>query len=162
EQMATQEQWKKIQEIEIYIPPGPRLGQVVIEAQRVGKAYGDNVLMADMNFSLPPGGIIGVIGPNGAGKTTLFRMITGQEKPDSGQFKIGESVKLAYIEQTRDVLGTEQSVWQAISDGQEFIQLGTQRANSRAYVSRFGFTGTDQSRSVGALSGGEQIGRAHV
>jgi ATPase subunit of ABC transporter with duplicated ATPase domains len=117
--------------------------------------------MSDMNFSLPPGGIIGVIGPNGAGKTTLFRMITGDENPDAGQFKVGESVKLAYIEQTRDVLGTEQSVWQAISDGNEFIQLGTQRVNSRAYVSRFGFTGTDQSRSVGTLSGGER-GRIHL
>src|SRR3954469_1343381 len=123
EQMAAQEQSKKIQEIEIYIPPGPRLGKVVIEAKNVTKAYGDNVLMQDVSFSLPPGGIIGVIGPNGAGKTTLFRMITGVEKPDSGEFKIGESVKLAYIEQTRDVLGTEQSVWQAISDGQEMMPL---------------------------------------
>src|SRR4051812_21404359 len=161
EQMAAQEQAKKIQEIEIYIPPGPRLGQVVIQAQNVNKAFGDNVLMADMNFDLPPGGIIGVIGPNGAGKTTLFRMITGAEKPDSGTFKIGDSVKLAYIEQTRDVIGTEQSVFNAITDGQDFIQLGTQKVNSRAYVSRFGFTGTDQSRSVGTLSGGER-GRIHL
>ena len=161
EQMAAAEQAKKIQEIEIYIPPGPRLGQVVVEAKKITKAYGDNVLMQDVSFSLPPGGIIGVIGPNGAGKTTLFKMITGVEKPDSGEFKIGESVKLAYIEQTRDVLGTEQSVWQAISDGQEMMQLGTQKVNSRAYVSRFGFTGTDQSRSVGTLSGGER-GRIHL
>ena len=161
EQMAAQEQAKKITEIEIYIPPGPRLGQIVIQAQNVNKAFGDNVLMADMNFSLPPGGIIGVIGPNGAGKTTLFRMITGDQKPDSGTFKIGDSVKLAYIEQTRDVLGTEQSVFNAITDGQEFMQLGTQKINGRAYVSRFGFTGTDQSRSVGTLSGGER-GRIHL
>jgi ATP-binding cassette ChvD family protein len=161
EQMAAQEQAKKVQEIEIYIPPGPRLGQVVVEAKKISKAYGDNVLMQDVSFSLPPGGIIGVIGPNGAGKTTLFRMITGQEKPDSGDFKIGDSVKLAYIEQTRDALGTDQSVWQAISDGQELMQLGTQKVNSRAYVSRFGFTGTDHSRAVGTLSGGER-GRIHL
>jgi sulfate-transporting ATPase len=161
EQMAAQEQAKKITEIEVYIPPGPRLGTVVIQAQNIFKAYGDNVLMSDVSFALPPGGIIGVIGANGAGKTTLFRMITGHEKPDRGDFKIGESVKLAYIEQTRDVLGTEQSVWQAISDGQEFMPLGTQKVNSRAYVSRFGFTGTDQSRSVGTLSGGER-GRIHL
>jgi ATP-binding cassette ChvD family protein len=161
EQMAAQEQAKKIQEIEIYIPPGPRLGQLVIQAQKVNKAFGENVLMADMNFSIPPGGIVGVIGPNGAGKTTLFRMIIGQEKPDAGSFKVGDSVKLAYIEQSRDALGETQSVWQAISDGQEFIQLGTQRVNSRAYVSRLGFTGTDQSRSVGTLSGGER-NRVHL
>ncbi len=161
ERMAAEEQSKKIAEVEIYIPPGPRLGQLVIEAQNVTKAYGDNVLMQGMSFSLPPGGIIGVIGPNGAGKTTLFRMITLQEKPDSGQIKIGESVKLAYVEQSRDSLGETQSVWQALSDGQEFIQLGTQRVNSRAYTSRFGFTGTDQSRSVGTLSGGER-NRIHL
>ena len=161
ERMAAEEQSKKVQEIEIYIPPGPRLGQRVIEAEKVSKGYGDKVLMQEMSLSLPPGGIIGVIGPNGAGKTTLFRMITGQEQPDSGSFKLGESVKLAYIEQSRDVLGDEQSTWQAISDGQEFIMLGTQRVNSRAYVSRFGFTGTDQSRSVGTLSGGER-NRVHL
>src|SRR5687768_12530798 len=152
ERMAAEEQAKKIAEIEIFIPPGPRLGQVVIEAQKVKKAFGDNVLMQDMTFALPPGGIIGVIGPNGAGKTTLFRMITGQDKPDDGKIKLGESVKLAYVEQSREALGETQSVWQALSDGQEFIQLGTQRVNSRAYVSQFGFKGTDQSRSVGTLS----------
>jgi energy-dependent translational throttle protein EttA len=161
ERMASEEQAKKIQEIEIFIPPGPKLGQLVIQAQNVTKAYGENVLMQDVSFSLPPGGIIGVIGPNGAGKTTLFKMITGQEKPDGGTFKVGESVKLAFIEQSRDVLGTEQSVWQAISDGLEFIQLGTQKVNSRSFVTRFGFTGTDQSRSVGTLSGGER-GRVHL
>ena len=161
ERMAAEEQSKKVAEIEIYIPPGPRLGQLVIEAIGVRKAFGDNLLMADMNFSLPPGGIIGVIGPNGAGKTTLFRMITGQEKPDAGSFKIGDSVKLAYVEQSRDALGDTQSVWQALSDGQEFIMLGTQRVNSRAYTARFGFKGTDQSRSVGTLSGGER-NRIHL
>ncbi len=161
EQMAAQEQARKIQEIEIYIPPGPRLGNLVIQAENVSKSFGDNVLYQNMNFSLPPGGIVGVIGPNGAGKTTLFRMITGKEKPDSGSIRIGESVKLTYVEQSRDTLGTEQSVWQALSDGQEFIMLGSQKVNSRAYVSRFGFTGTDQSRSVGTLSGGER-NRIHL
>jgi ATP-binding cassette ChvD family protein len=161
EQMAAQEAQKKVAEIDIYIPPGPKLGQLVIEAQNLSKAYGDNVLLDKVNFSLPPGGIVGIIGPNGAGKTTLFRMITGAEKPDSGAIKIGESVKLSYVEQTRETLGTEQSVWQAISDGQEFIQLGNAKINSRSYVTRFGFTGTDQSRSVGTLSGGER-GRIHL
>jgi ATP-binding cassette ChvD family protein len=161
ERMAAEEQSKKVAEIEIYIPPGPRLGQLVIEAKNVNKAFGDRVLMQDMSFSLPPGGIIGVIGPNGAGKTTLFRMITGQEKPDAGEFKLGDSVKLAYVEQSRESLGDTQSVWQALSDGQEFIMLGSQRVNSRAYTARFGFTGTDQSRSVGTLSGGER-NRIHL
>jgi ATP-binding cassette ChvD family protein len=161
ERMAAEEQSKKAAEIEIFIPPGPKLGQKVIEAKSVTKAYGDNVLMADMSFSLPPGGIIGVIGPNGAGKTTLFRMIIGTEKPDRGEFKLGESVKLAYVEQSREALGQSQSVWQAISDGVEFMQLGSTRVNSRAFVNRFGFTGTDQSRAVGTLSGGER-NRIHL
>jgi energy-dependent translational throttle protein EttA len=117
--------------------------------------------MQDVSFTLPPNAIVGIIGPNGAGKTTLFRIITGQEKPDGGTIRLGESVKLAYVEQSRDELGTEQSVWQALSDGQEFIQLGTTRVNSRAYVNRFGFTGTDHSRSVGTLSGGER-NRVHL
>jgi ATP-binding cassette ChvD family protein len=161
EAMAAQEQAKKIQEMEIYIPPGPKLGQLVIEAKHLNKSFGDRVLMQDVNFSLPPGGIVGIIGPNGAGKTTLFRMIVGQDRPDGGELRVGESVQLTYIEQSRDVLGTEQSVWQAISDGEEFIQLGTQRVNSRAYVSRFGFAGTDQQRPVGTLSGGER-NRIHL
>ncbi len=161
EAMAAQEQAKKIQEMEIYIPPGPKLGQLVIEAKNLTKRFGERVLMEGVNFSLPPGGIVGIIGPNGAGKTTLFRMIVGQEKPDEGSLRLGESVQLAYIEQSREALGTEQSVWQAISDGQEFIQLGTQRVNSRAYVSRFGFQGTDQQRPVGTLSGGER-NRVHL
>ncbi len=161
EQMAAQEQAKKVAEIEIYIPPGPRLGNLVVEAKGVSKAFGEKVLYQNMSFSLPPGGIVGVIGPNGAGKTTLFRMITGQEKPDAGEIRVGDSVKLTYVEQSRESLGTEQSVWQALSDGQEFIMLGTQKVNSRAYVTRFGFTGTDQSRSVGTLSGGER-NRIHL
>ncbi|HEY1686573.1 MAG TPA: energy-dependent translational throttle protein EttA [Tepidisphaeraceae bacterium] len=161
DQMVAAEQSKKIQEIEIYIPPGPKLGQRVITADQLTKAFGDNLLLDKVSFVLPPNAIVGIIGPNGAGKTTLFKMITGSEKPDAGKVTLGDSVKLAYIEQTRDVLGTEQSVWQAISDGLEFIKLGSQQVNSRAYVSRFGFTGTDQSRSVGTLSGGER-NRVHL
>lgn len=161
ETMLSQDQRKKEQEIEIYIPPGPRLGGKVIEAKKVRKAYGDKVLMNGMEFSLPPGGIVGIIGPNGAGKTTLFRMITGQEKPDSGEFIVGPSVQLAYVEQSRDVLKADQTIWQAISDSQELIKLGNVQVNSRAYVSRFGFTGTDQQKSVGVLSGGER-NRVHL
>ena len=161
EQMAAQEAAKKVQEIEIYIPPGPKLGAKVIVAEKLNKAFGDRVLMSDVNFVIPPNAVVGIIGPNGAGKTTLFRMITGDQKPDSGTLVVGESVKLAYIEQTRDVLGTDRSVWEVISDGQEFIQLGPVRVNSRAYVNRFGFAGTDQQRPVGTLSGGER-NRVHL
>ncbi len=161
EMMASQEQVKKAAEIEIYIPPGPRLGQLVVEADKISKSYGDNLLYENVSFSIPPGSIVGVIGPNGAGKTTLFRMITGEEKPTSGTLRVGDSVKLGYVEQSRDVLGTTQSVWQAITDAKETVQLGTQQVNSRAYVARFGFTGTDQSRSVGTLSGGER-NRVHL
>jgi sulfate-transporting ATPase len=161
EQMAAQEAQKKVAEIDIYIPPGPKLGNLVIEAQGVTKAFGDNVLLDNVSFSLPPGGIVGIIGPNGAGKTTLFRMVIGSEKPDSGVLRVGESVKLAYVEQSRETLGQEQNVWQAISDGVEFIQLGAAKMNSRSYVTRFGFSGTDQSRAVGTLSGGER-GRVHL
>jgi ATP-binding cassette ChvD family protein len=161
EKMANEEASKKVQDIEIYIPPGPKLGRVVIQADSLTKAYGDKLLLENVSFSLPPNSIVGIIGPNGAGKTTLFRMITGHEKPDSGSIRLGESVQLAYVEQQRDVLGTDQSVWQAISDGQDIIKLGNIQANSRAYVSRFGFAGTDQSRSVGTLSGGER-GRVHL
>jgi ATP-binding cassette ChvD family protein len=161
DQMVAQEQAKKVAEIEIYIPPGPKLGQRVITADKLTKGYGEKLLLDKVEFVLPPNSIVGIIGPNGAGKTTLFKMITGAERPDGGDVKLGESVKLAYVEQTRDALGQEQSVWQAISDGQEFFQLGTQKVNSRAYVSRFGFNGTDQSRSVGTLSGGER-NRVHL
>jgi sulfate-transporting ATPase len=133
----------------------------VIEADKIAKSYGDNLLYENVSFSIPPGSIVGVIGPNGAGKTTLFKMITGHEKPDAGTIKVGDSVKLAYLDQSRDALGTTQSVWQAISDGKETIQLGNVQVNSRAYVARFGFTGTDQSRAVGTLSGGER-NRVHL
>ena len=152
---------KSSKELEIYIPPGPRLGNVVIEADNVRKAYGDNILAEGMTFNLPPGGIIGVIGPNGAGKTTLFRMITGQERPDSGTFKIGETVKLAYIDQSRDILDPNKTIWEVISGGDDVIQLGKRQINSRAYVARFNFSGADQQKKVTMISGGER-NRVHL
>ena len=161
ETMVAQDEREKEKELEIYIPPGPRLGQRVIDADHLSKAYGDNVLLGDVSFTLPPNAIVGIIGPNGAGKTTLFRMVTGSEQPDSGELKLGESVKLAYVEQGRDSLGTEQSVWQAISGGAEYMKVGNVSVNSRSYLTRFGFTGTDQSRAVGTLSGGER-NRVHL
>jgi sulfate-transporting ATPase len=161
ETLLNQDIEKRSKELEIYIPPGPRLGDVVIDAQNVTKAYGDNILMENMTFSLPPGGIIGVIGPNGAGKTTLFRMITGQEKPDSGTFRTGETVKLAYVDQSRDVLDPDKSIWEVISGGDDTIQLGRRDVNSRAYVARFNFSGNDQQKKVSMLSGGER-NRVHL
>jgi sulfate-transporting ATPase len=158
--MLADEQDKRSEEIEIFIPPGPRLGNLVIEATRVSKAYGDNLLYEDMDFSLPPGGIVGVIGPNGAGKTTLFRMITNQEKPDSGTIRVGDTVKLAYVDQNRP-LDPGKSIWQEISGGQDLIMLGNREVNSRAYVARFNFSGTDQQKRVGVLSGGER-NRVHL
>jgi ATP-binding cassette ChvD family protein len=161
EELLSRDTEKSFKELEIYIPPGPRLGNVVIEADNVGKAYGDNILIEGMSFSLPPGGIIGVIGPNGAGKTTLFRMITGQEKPDSGAFKIGETVKLAYVDQNRDILDPNKSIWEVISGGDDTIQLGKRQVNSRGYVARFNFSGADQQKKVSTLSGGER-NRVHL
>lgn len=161
EEMLHQETEKRSKELEIYIPPGPRLGDVVIEARNVSKAYGNNLLIEGMSFSLPPGGIIGVIGPNGAGKTTLFRMITEQEQPDGGSFRIGESVKLAYVDQSRDTLDPNKSIWEEISDAKDTIELGKRQVNSRAYVARFNFSGTDQQKKVGTLSGGER-NRVHL
>ncbi len=161
EQLLTQESEKREKDLEIYIPPGPRLGNVVIEADGVTKAYGDNILVENMSFSLPPGGIVGIIGPNGAGKTTLFRMITGGELPDSGSIRIGDSVKLAYVDQSREALDPEKSIWQTIADGQDTIQLGNRQVNSRAYVARFNFSGSDQQKTVGGLSGGER-NRVHL
>ena len=146
---------------EIFIAPGPRLGDLVIEAKDVNKGYGDKLLVDGMTFSLPPGGIVGVIGPNGAGKTTLFRMITGQETPDSGDIRIGETVKLAYVDQSRDALDPNKNIWEMISDGQDIIAIGNRQINSRAYVSRFNFSGTDQQKKVGTLSGGER-NRVHL
>ncbi|WP_026841543.1 energy-dependent translational throttle protein EttA [Citrifermentans bremense] len=161
EDMLNTESEKRGRDLEIYIPPGPRLGGVVVEAENVAKGYGEKLLVEGMEFRLPPGGIVGVIGPNGAGKTTLFRMITGEEKPDSGNFKIGETVKLAYVDQSRDALDPEQTIWEAISGGQEQLQLGKQLVNSRAYVARFNFSGADQQKKLAMLSGGER-NRVHL
>ena len=161
EELLGQNQEKESKTHEIFIAPGPRLGDLVIEAQNVNKGYGDNLLVEGMTFMLPPGGIIGVIGPNGAGKTTLFRMITEQEKPDAGTIRIGNTVKLAYIDQSRDALDPNKSIWEMISDGQDIVNIGTRQINSRAYVSRFNFSGTDQQKKVGTLSGGER-NRVHL
>jgi energy-dependent translational throttle protein EttA len=161
EELLRQQTEARGKELEIYIPPGPRLGKVVIEADNVTKAYGDNILVEGMSFMLPPGGIVGVIGPNGAGKTTLFRMITGMEKPDKGTIRIGDTVKLGYVDQSRDVLDPSKTIWEVITGGQEQIQLGKLLMNSRAYVSRFNFGGTDQQKKVGVLSGGER-NRVHL
>ena len=147
---------EKLAEMQIYIPPGPRLGDVVVEAKNVSKAYGDKLLFENMNFSLPRGGIVGVIGPNGAGKTTLFRLITGQEKPDSGEFVVGPTVKIAYVDQMRDALDPNKTVWEEISGGNEVMMVGNREMNSRAYVSRFNFQGDAQQKKVGDLSGGER------
>ena len=149
------------EELQIVIPPGPRLGDVVVEADQVRKAYGDLLLMEDMSFTVPPGAIVGIIGPNGAGKTTLFRMITGQEGPDDGTLRLGQSVQLAYVEQSRDKLDPEQTVWEAISGGKDTIRLGNREVNSRAYVARFNITGSEQQRKVGELSGGVR-NRVHL
>ncbi|RJR28703.1 MAG: energy-dependent translational throttle protein EttA [Candidatus Latescibacterota bacterium] len=160
ESLLSQESERRGRELEIFIPPGPRLGGVVIQADKVVKAYGDNILMEDMTFSLPPGGIVGVIGPNGAGKTTLFRMITGEEKPDAGTIRLGESVSLAYADQDR-TLDPEKSVWETISEGKDTIPLGSREVNSRAYVARFNFSGADQQKKLSTLSGGER-NRVHL
>src|SRR6516162_5175087 len=161
EVLLSNENEKRAQDLEIFIPAGPRLGQVVIEADQLKKAYGENLLFDDMNFRLPPGGIVGVIGANGAGKTTLFRLITGKENPDAGSIRLGETAKLAYVDQSRDVLDANKSVWQEISDGLDNVQLGSREVNSRAYVARFNFSGSDQQKKVGSLSGGER-NRVHL
>ena len=161
ENLLSQETQKKIREQEIYIPPGPRLGKAVISAEQVSKAFGDRLLFENMNFMLPPGGIVGIIGPNGAGKTTLFKMITGQEQPTSGIISIGDTVKLAYVDQNRDVLPPNKSIWQVIADDQDTIKLGDREINSRAYVARFNFSGSDQQKKTGQLSGGER-NRVHL
>jgi ATP-binding cassette ChvD family protein len=160
ESLLDQESQKRREDLEIPIPPGPRLGNVVIEAEGVSKAYGDRLLIEGMSFKLPPGGIVGVIGPNGAGKTTLFRMIIGQEKPDSGTFRIGETVVLGYVDQSR-ALDPKKSIWEEISGGLDVLKIGPRDVNSRAYVARFNFSGTDQQKKVGALSGGER-NRVHL
>ncbi|RPH79568.1 MAG: energy-dependent translational throttle protein EttA [Nitrospiraceae bacterium] len=160
EELVNQKQDQQAADLEIYIPPGPRLGDVVVEAKGVSKAYGDKVLYENVNFSLPKGGIVGVIGPNGAGKTTMFRMIIGKEKPDSGTIKIGETVKLGYVDQDRS-LEPSKSVYDIISEGHETIQLGKAEVNARAYCARFNFAGTDQQKKVKDLSGGER-NRVHL
>lgn len=156
ESLLSQEHEKSQEELEIFIPPGPRLGELVIEAQDVSKAYGDILLFENLNFNLPRGGIVGVIGPNGAGKTTLFRLITQTETPDAGNFKVGETVKLAYVDQSRDTLDPNKTIFQEICDGQETVMLGNKEVNGRAYVAKFNFSGGDQQKKVGALSGGER------
>ena len=161
ESLLSQESEKREKDLEIYIPPGPRLGDVVIEATHVSKAYGDRLLMDGLTFSIPSGAIVGVIGPNGAGKTTLFRMITGKEPATSGDFRIGDTVLLAYVDQSRDALSPDKAVWEVISDGQDTVTLGNREVNSRAYAARFNFSGTEQQKKVGNLSGGER-NRVHL
>jgi ATP-binding cassette ChvD family protein len=161
EKLLNQDTGERVQKMEIYIPPGPRLGKLVIEAQDVRKAYGDKILVDDLNFSLPPGGIVGIIGPNGAGKTTLFKMITGKEEPDAGTIRVGETVKLCYVDQERDNLDPDKTIWETISEGQEMIWLGTQEINSRAYVGKFNFGGSAQQNKVGEISGGQR-NRVHL
>jgi ATP-binding cassette ChvD family protein len=160
EALLGEESQMRREDLEMHIPPGPRLGQVVIEAEGVSKAYGDRLLVENMTFALPPGGIVGVIGPNGAGKTTLFRMITAQEQPDSGTIRTGETVALAYVDQSR-ALDPEKSIWEEITSGADSLKLGARQVNSRAYVARFNFAGTDQQKKVGMLSGGER-NRVHL
>jgi ATP-binding cassette ChvD family protein len=161
EQLLSEDTTQKIESVEIYIPPGPRLGDVVIEARGLRKAYGDTVLFEDLSFTLPRAGIVGVIGPNGAGKTTLFRMITGQEQPDAGTMKLGETVQLGYVDQSRDSLSADKTVWDEISGGLDELTLGKKTVASRAYVSWFNFKGAQQQRKVGTLSGGER-NRVHL
>ena len=161
EELLNQGKRQQERELELYIPPGPRLGNVVIQADHVSKSYDNSILFEGMSFSLPPGGIVGVVGPNGAGKTTLFRIITGQEKSDSGVLRLGDTVTLAYVDQSRDVLNGDKTVWEEISDKMDTLILGDREINSRAYVARFNFGGTDQQKLVGELSGGER-NRVHL
>ncbi|HEX5340413.1 MAG TPA: energy-dependent translational throttle protein EttA [Gammaproteobacteria bacterium] len=161
EELSSAEFQQRNETQELYIPPGPRLGDVVVEANGLRKSFGETLLYDDMSFNLPPGGIVGVIGPNGAGKTTLFRMIVGQEKPDAGELRIGPSVKLAYVDQSRDTLDNSKSVWEEISNGQDILVVGNYQTPSRAYVGRFNFKGSDQQKQIGQLSGGER-NRVHL
>jgi ATP-binding cassette ChvD family protein len=161
EKMLDEETKSKEEKLELFIPPGKRLGDKVIEAKNVAKAFGDKLLFEDLNFSLPKGGIVGVIGPNGAGKTTLFRMIIGSEKCDGGTFEVGSTVQTAYIDQEHQALDKNKSVWEIISEGEEWLEIGGRKINSRAYVSKFNFTGTDQEKKLEVLSGGER-NRVHL
>jgi ATPase subunit of ABC transporter with duplicated ATPase domains len=159
--MLAEERNKQEDTLEIYIPPGPRLGQVVIEAKNITKAYGDKLLFENLSFNLPQGGIVGVIGPNGAGKTTLFKLIMGEEKPDIGEFNVGSTVKLGYARQDRFPPNDTRSVWEVISEGKQTIMLGDREIDSRAYVARFNFSGQDQQKAISVLSGGER-NRVHM
>jgi energy-dependent translational throttle protein EttA len=159
--LVAQSREKAPETAQIVLPPGPRLGGVVVEAEHVGKGFGDRLLIEDLDFRLPPGGIVGVIGPNGAGKTTLFKMITGAEKPDAGTFKVGDTVRIGYVDQSRDALDANKTVWEEISGGLDEIELGKKKVASRAYVSWFNFKGAAQQRRVGSLSGGER-NRVHL
>ena len=161
EELNSVEYQKRNETNELYIPPGERLGQEVIEFKNVSKSFGDRLLIDDLSFKVPPGAIVGVIGPNGAGKSTLFKLITGQEKPDSGEVKLGHTVQLAYVDQSRDSLDPNKNVWQEVSDGADIITIGRYELQSRAYIGRFNFKGTDQQKLVGSLSGGER-GRLHL
>ena len=161
DKLLNEDQKAREEKLEIYIPNGPRLGNKVIEAKGVAKAYGDKLLFDNLNFMLPPNGIVGVIGPNGAGKTTLFRLIMGQEKADKGTFEVGETVKIAYVDQTHKAIDPEKSVYQVVSGGQETFRMGGREMNARAYLSRFNFTGADQEKKCGVLSGGER-NRLHL
>jgi ATP-binding cassette ChvD family protein len=161
EELTSKEFQARNETNEIYIPPGPRLGDLVVEADKIGKSFGDRVLFENLSFSLPPGGIVGVIGPNGAGKTTLFRIMAGQEKPDTGTIRMGNSVQLAYVDQSRDSLNNDKTVWDEVSGGQDIMRIGAYETPSRAYVGRFNFRGTDQQKKVGLLSGGER-NRVHL
>jgi ATP-binding cassette ChvD family protein len=161
EKLLAEEQAVKLDRVEIHIPAGPRLGDLVVEAEDVAKGFGDRLLVEDLSFSLPPGGIVGIVGPNGAGKTTLFRMIAGQEQPDSGELKVGDTVEIAYVDQSRGDLDPAKTVWQEISGGHDTIELGKREVNSRQYVSWFNFKGSDQQKRVGDLSGGER-NRVHL
>ena len=161
EELLNQDRVQRNEEVQLYIPPGPRLGNIAIEAKGVSKRYGDRIIFENMDFALPSGGIVGVIGPNGAGKTTLFRLITGQESADSGQLHIGETVRLGYVDQSRETLVGENTVWQEVSGGEEELELGERKVNSRAYLARFNFLGADQQQKVGTLSGGQR-NRVHL
>ena len=161
EELLNQDRVQRNEEVQLYIPPGPRLGNIAIEAKGVSKRYGDRIIFENMDFALPSGGIVGVIGPNGAGKTTLFRLITGQENADSGQLRIGETVQLGYVDQSRESLVGENTVWQEVSAGEEELELGERKVNSRAYLARFNFLGADQQQKVGTLSGGQR-NRVHL
>ena len=159
--MLSEDVEEKEREFEIVIPPGPRLGELVVEARGMRKAFGDKLLFENVEFNLPPGGIVGVVGPNGAGKTTLFRMILGDEQPDAGTLRVGTTVKVAHVDQSRDSLPDSQTIFEAISDGEETLRIGVRDVNARAYCAQFGFTGADQQKKVGVMSGGER-NRVHI